>query len=81
MLFRSVGGIPEVVEDGRTGLMVPARAAGELEAALLALASDPGRAREMGRAGRKRLLSEFSIDRTLAAYEELYQQAIARPNH
>ena len=77
----NVGGIPEIVQDGRTGLMVPPRAGKELETALLGLANDPGRASEIGRAGRERLLSEFSIDRTLAAYEELYQQAITRPKN
>jgi glycosyltransferase involved in cell wall biosynthesis len=73
-----VGGIPEVVEDGRTGLMVPARAAGELEAALLALAGDPERAREMGRLGRERLLKEFSLDQALTAYEGVYRAAVLR---
>jgi glycosyltransferase involved in cell wall biosynthesis len=76
-----VGGISEIVRDGQTGLLVPPHAARELEAALLRLANDPGRAREIGRAGRVRLLSDFRIDRTLAAYEELYQKAVARANN
>ena len=73
-----VGGIPEVVAEGRTGLMVTPRAVGELAAALLALASDPARAREMGRLGRKRLLEEFSLERALTAYEEVYREAADR---
>ena len=74
----NVGGIPEVVEEGRTGLMVASREPAELEAALLALAGDPDRAREMGRAGRERLLEKFSLERTISAYEDLYGEAMDR---
>ena len=74
----NVGGIPAVVEAGRTGLIVPARAPEELEAALLALAIDPGRAREMGGAGRERLLEKFSLEQTISAYEDLYREASER---
>jgi hypothetical protein len=56
--------------------MVPPRSAGELEAALMALAGNPERCREMGRAGRERLLSEFSLGKTVEAYEEVYRGAI-----
>jgi glycosyltransferase involved in cell wall biosynthesis len=79
VLASNVGGIPELLEQGRAGLMVPPRAPDELEAALLTLANDPVRARDMGRAGRERLLKEFSLECTLNAYEDLYRQAIARP--
>ena len=81
MVTSNVGGIPEVVEEGRTGLMVAPRAPDELEVALLALACDPERAREMGGAGRKRLMKEFSLERTIGAYEDLYQKAVARANN
>jgi alpha-maltose-1-phosphate synthase len=61
----AVGGIPEVVDDGRTGLLVPYDAddpAG-FEAGLAArtaeLLADPDRAAQMGAAGRERVLSEF----------------------
>jgi glycosyltransferase involved in cell wall biosynthesis len=74
----NVGGIPEVVEEGRTGLMVPPRAVGALAAALLALAGDPERAREMGRLGRERLLKEFSLEQAVIAYEDVYREAVDR---
>ena len=77
VVLRNVGGIPELVDEGQTGLMVPPRAGGELEAALLARANDPARARAMGRAGRARLLKEFSVERTLSAYEEVYEAVLA----
>jgi glycosyltransferase involved in cell wall biosynthesis len=74
----NVGGIPELVEEGRTGFMVGPGAADELEAALVTLANDPERAREMGRLGRDRLWNEFSVKSTLSAYEELYREVTTR---
>jgi starch synthase len=76
-----VGGIPEVVDDGVTGLLAhydPADPAA-FEAALAAhvndLVADPARAEEMGRAGRKRAIAEFGWDaiarKTLSIYEAL----------
>jgi starch synthase len=49
-----VGGIPEVVSDGETGLLVPPDDPAALAGALNALIGDPGRAAAMGAAGRKR---------------------------
>ena len=54
--------IPEIVDHGVTGLTPPPRDAGALAAALIELASDPGRAAEMGRRGRVRFLERFTWD-------------------
>ena len=60
-----VGGIPEVVDDGRTGLLVhydaddPAAFEGGLAARIGELLADPARAAAMGAAGRERVLAEF----------------------
>ncbi|MFC7217719.1 glycogen synthase [Streptomyces polyrhachis] len=77
----AVGGIPEVVDDGVTGLLVPYEASRPeefergLAAALDALLADPERARRMGAAGRERTVREFGWDavarRTAAVYEQL----------
>lgn len=75
----AVGGIPEVVVDGQTGLLVPYDAA-EPRAfehafadAVNVLASDPARARSMGAAGRARAVSDFGwdsiADQTIAVYQ------------
>ncbi|SHG34784.1 glycogen synthase [Streptoalloteichus hindustanus] len=76
-----VGGIPEVVEHGRTGLL--ARYTGQtardfehaLAEAVNELLADPGRAAAMGRAGRQRAVAEFSwasvAERTVAVYREV----------
>ena len=55
-----VGGIPEVVTDGATGLLVPPDDEEALAAALNELVRDPVRARFMGQAGRERAVAEFS---------------------
>jgi starch synthase len=77
----AVGGIPEVVEDGVTGLLVPYHPdqLSELEAGLAdavnQLVSDPARAEAMGKAGRERAVREFGWDtiarRTLELYASL----------
>jgi alpha-maltose-1-phosphate synthase len=70
-----VGGIPEVVSDGETGLLVPPDDPAALADALDALLGDPGRADAMGRAGRQRAIAEFSwpaiAAQTAALYAEL----------
>ena len=76
-----VGGIPEVVEEGVTGLLVPPDDPSALAEALNALLRDPGRATAMGDAGRKRAVGSFSWDavaaQTVALYEELTGPAAA----
>jgi starch synthase len=67
-----VGGIPEVVADGRTGLLTPPGDPDALAAALNELISDPGRAAALGRTGRERALAEFSWAQIAAQTAELY---------
>ncbi|MGV9318574.1 glycogen synthase [Streptomyces sp. NPDC003660] len=75
-----VGGIPEVVDDGRTGLLVDADADFEanLARALDTVLADPVAARRMGEAGRARAVGEFGWDavarRTAGLYEEIRKQ-------
>jgi glycosyltransferase involved in cell wall biosynthesis len=69
-----VGGNAEVVQDGRTGLLVPAREPQALADAMGALIGDRQRARTLGAAGGERVRSEYGIEtvaaRTLRAFEE-----------
>jgi alpha-maltose-1-phosphate synthase len=69
------GGIPEVVADGETGLLVPPGEPEPLAEALNALLRDPDRAAAMGRAGRQRAVAEFGwaaiAAQTAALYAEL----------
>ncbi|MEU9548789.1 glycogen synthase [Streptomyces werraensis] len=76
-----VGGIPEVVAHGRTGLLVDVDDDFEAEVtrALDAVLGDPDTARAMGEAGRERAVTEFGWDavarRTAGLYEEILRQA------
>jgi glycosyltransferase involved in cell wall biosynthesis len=74
----AVGGLPEIVADGETGLVVPRGDAEALAAALVELASDGNRARALGEAGRQRALAEFRQERCTERHEELYRAALAR---
>jgi colanic acid/amylovoran biosynthesis glycosyltransferase len=56
-------GIPELVEEGVSGLLVPERDEGSLADALDSLAREPGRWAAMGRAGRARIEMEYDIHR------------------
>jgi glycosyltransferase involved in cell wall biosynthesis len=69
-----VGGNPEVVVDGDTGLLVPARGVQPLADAIVALGSDRPLRRKMADAGRTRVERAFSIERMVAEYRRLYEQ-------
>ena len=68
----AVGGIPEVVQDGRTGLLVPPDDEAALADAINAFVDDPARAAEFGARGRARAVAEFSWDTIAAQTAELY---------
>jgi glycosyltransferase involved in cell wall biosynthesis len=68
-----VGGIPELVDEGVTGLLVPSRDEQALAGAIVALLGDRGKAREMGWAGRRRVLEEFNIDDKIREFEDLFR--------
>jgi starch synthase len=79
----AVGGIPEVVDDGRTGLLVPydeadpvAFAAG-LAARMAELLVDPDRAARMGAAGRERVLAEFGWPAIARQTVDVYARVLA----
>jgi alpha-maltose-1-phosphate synthase len=74
----AVGGIPEVVSDGETGLLVPPGDPEALAVALNALVDDPGRAAAMGRAGRERAVAEFGWQAVAAQTVALYQELAER---
>jgi glycosyltransferase involved in cell wall biosynthesis len=72
----AVGGILEVVEDGKTGVLVEPGRPDTLAAALRGVLADPARGRAMGRAGRLRVEAQFSWARVAARTGEVYAAAI-----
>jgi starch synthase len=70
------GGIPEVVADGETGLLVPPGQPAPLADALNVLLRDPGRAWAMGEAGRKRAMAEFGWPAIAAQTADLYAELV-----
>jgi glycosyltransferase involved in cell wall biosynthesis len=73
----AVGGIPEAVEDGRTGLLVPPREPAALAAALVQLLDAPELRRVMGEAGRARARRLFSPEVIAGEYAALYRRLLA----
>jgi glycosyltransferase involved in cell wall biosynthesis len=67
------GGMREAVTDGVEGFVVPKRDPAGMARALTRLWGDPSLRDEMGRAGRARVLSDFTLSRETDEFEELYR--------
>jgi glycosyltransferase involved in cell wall biosynthesis len=74
----AVGGVPELVRDGETGLLVPPGDPGALARALAGLVADPELRARAGAAGRRRAEREFSLDACRQAHVELYRELVTR---
>ena len=73
----TVGAIPEAVESGKSGLLVPPRDAGRLEAALRRLVDDPELRRSQGEMARARVEAVFAFDAVVARLGRLYEDLLA----
>lgn len=73
----AVGGIPELVEDGVTGILLREPSPEAVATALKALLDDPKCARQMGRQGRERFLSHFTEQQMLNKLDALYAEILA----
>jgi glycogen(starch) synthase len=71
------GGVPEVVDDGVTGRLVEPGTPSALAAAIVSLLNSPKQLREMGLAGRQRLLERFTYTQMARQFAEIYQKVIA----
>jgi glycosyltransferase involved in cell wall biosynthesis len=72
-----VGGNPEIVEDGVTGVLVSPGDVDAVATALVSLLSDAGRLTSMARAARLRAEQHFDLRRVVARYEALYVERLA----
>ena len=73
----SVGGIPDAIEDGRTGILVEPRDPEALAAAVISLLDDPGRAADIGARAAEQATRRFSREATAKAFESLYLKVLA----
>jgi glycosyltransferase involved in cell wall biosynthesis len=78
MIVTAVGGNPEAVLDGETGIVVPSRNSTAIGDAILRLVLDPDLRKRLGEAGQKRVSEEFSIEHCVTAHAELYQEMLAK---
>ena len=76
MIVTNVGGNAEAVIHGKTGLVVPPHDPSALGCAILTLARDHATRLAMGRAGRERVDSEFSLERCVESYDRLYRALV-----
>lgn len=74
-----VGGLPEVIDSGRTGLLIEPGNSDALASAVITLLGDRGRLVEMGEAARQHAADRFSWRRTVDAYDALYAKLAAGP--
>ncbi|MCX7682696.1 MAG: glycosyltransferase family 4 protein [Anaerolineae bacterium] len=71
------GGVPEVIEDGITGLLVPPGAPSALAEAIISLLTSPDLLHQMGLAGRQRLLQQFSYTQMAQRFEQAYRAVLS----
>jgi glycosyltransferase involved in cell wall biosynthesis len=76
-----VGGMPETVRDGETGLLVPPGDPAALAAAICRMLDDPDRARRMAQAGRALMLERFTLDRTASSIAAMYDELLEGRAH
>ncbi|MCX5998991.1 MAG: glycosyltransferase family 4 protein [Chloroflexi bacterium] len=76
VVITDVGGGAEVVHQGVTGFVVSPRDSGALAQAVLHLLRDPDLAKQMGLAGRERILNDFTMERLVSEVEMVYSSLI-----
>lgn len=74
----AVGGILELVDDGRTGVLVPPDDPAALARAIQRLLDDPARAAALAQAGRAAIAARFSFERMVGAFESMYLDELQR---
>lgn len=77
VIVTNVGGMPEIVSHERTGLVVPAADAAAIAEAVLRLRNDPAFAQALGKAGKRSIIEQFSVDRSITETNAVYQELLA----
>ena len=74
----TAGGIPEIVEDGESGVLVPPSQPCQLARAIVGLLRNEDRRRRLGDAGRRRVETIFTVDRMAQRAAELYARTVEK---
>jgi glycosyltransferase involved in cell wall biosynthesis len=77
LISTPAGGIPSVVRNWHTGVIVPERSGAELAAAILTLARDPEMRVRLGEAARASVVARFGWEIVASRFEEAYDRALA----
>ena len=77
VISTAVGGVPELVDSGRSGLLVPPADAAALTEAMVRLIESPGERREMGAAAYARAVTSFGLEQMAEGYVRVYRTALA----
>ena len=78
VIATSIGGIPEVVSDGETGILVPPEKVEDLAEAIIELLNYPDKAHTMGQMGGQKVREKFTTHRMLEEIEELYEFSLQK---
>jgi len=78
VIATAVGGVPELVEDGVSGVLVSPEDAGALTEAIWKAVEDPGLRVRMGRAAFRRAMERFDVGVMVRGYEALYEQLLEK---
>jgi len=77
VIATGVGGVPEIIEDGRNGILVPPRDPGALAEAIISLLEDRRRRMRIGREGRRTVESRFTPEAVGPRILEIYEAVLA----
>lgn len=80
LVATAVGAVPQIIENGRSGLLVNAGNIEDLAAAVCKLIDDPSLRAELGKGAQQRVRDEFSAGRMAAEYINLYERVLAERN-
>jgi glycosyltransferase involved in cell wall biosynthesis len=80
VLATSVGGVPELIQDGKTGCLVPPGDSDALAAGLRLLLANPELRLDMGTAGYRHVRDHFRVDKMAQNFARLYDELLSRPS-
>jgi glycosyltransferase involved in cell wall biosynthesis len=76
IIATNVGGIPEQVQDGKNGFLVPVKHPEEIAEAALKLNADPKLIAKMGENARKTVMERYTKDKVLKQYVDVYEDIL-----